>query len=233
MWIGYDSERSLGRNQTGGRIAAPVFKDYMQAALGKAPIVDFPIPQGITFVSIDRDTGRAASPDGTASFLEAFKLGSEPHYREPDEAVPPYDDDLERTIGRMRARVDGGGYFDDADLPPRAEASDTEAPDENAPGGRRLEDDVPRGREADRPADVDDTRNDDAYRRNRPRRFDDEDASRANRDRRAPPRMDDYLAPLDDREFDRPTRRRGEAEAGDYRSNAPRSRRRIIEEPLD
>ena len=86
---------------------------------------------------------------------------------------------------------------------------------------------------ADRPADVDDTRNDDAYRRNRPRRFDDEDASRANRDRRAPPRMDDYLAPLDDREFDRPTRRRGEAEAGDYRSNAPRSRRRIIEEPLD
>ena len=31
-----------------------------------------PIPEGITFVSVERDSGRPASPDSTASFLEAL-----------------------------------------------------------------------------------------------------------------------------------------------------------------
>jgi membrane peptidoglycan carboxypeptidase len=214
VWIGYDSERSLGKDRTGGKVAAPVFRDYMQTALGKAPIIDFPIAEGITFVSVERDSGRPASPESTASFLEAFKIGTEPHYREPEEVAPAYDDDLERTIGRMRARGDGDHYFDDRDLPPPDTApQDTE---EREPRMRDDEEDLDAGRD------------------DRRRPADDGDAYRSNRDRRARPRAEDYLAPLDDHEYDRPTaRRRGEAEAGDYRMNAPRRARDIIEEPLD
>ena len=218
VWIGYDSERSLGKDRTGGKVAAPVFRDYMQAALGDSPITDFTIPEGVTFVSVERDSGRPASPDSTASFLEAFKSGSEPRYREDE--PPAFDDDLERSIGRMRAR--GEGEYDNRDVSRGAEVlDDTAPPDEQRDGGEPADDEVEWGRRP-RDAHVDgDHRADDQYRSNRPAR--------------GRPRAEDYLSPTDGGEYDRPPprRRRGEAEAGDYRSNEPRRRRDIIEEELD
>jgi penicillin-binding protein 1A len=215
VWIGYDSERSLGKDRTGGKVAAPVFRDYMQAALGESPITDFPIPEGITFVSVERDTGRPASPDSTASFLEAFKTGSEPRYRE-DEA-PAVDDDLERSIGRMRAR--GDGEYDNRDV---------------SRGAAVLDDAAPPDANRDEPPDDEVEWGHGGGHVDGGRRAEDDDY-RANRAARARPRAEDYLSPLDDADHDRPAtrRRRGEAEAGDYRTNQPRHRRDIIEEELD
>lgn len=35
VWLGYDRSRTLGHGETGGRAAAPVWKEFMQAATGK------------------------------------------------------------------------------------------------------------------------------------------------------------------------------------------------------
>ncbi len=35
VWLGYDRSRTLGRGETGGRAAAPVWKEFMQTATGK------------------------------------------------------------------------------------------------------------------------------------------------------------------------------------------------------
>src|SRR5439155_12611702 len=53
LWVGFDEKRSLGKQETGGRIAAPIWLRFMQSALEDEPILDFPIPPGISFVPIN------------------------------------------------------------------------------------------------------------------------------------------------------------------------------------
>ena len=46
VWVGYDSERSLGSWDTGGHAAAPIWAGFMRKALEGRPVVDFPVPSG-------------------------------------------------------------------------------------------------------------------------------------------------------------------------------------------
>jgi len=69
VWIGYDTPTSLGNNETGGAIAAPVWHDFMAFALKNRPKLSFPQPPGLTVASYD-------SGFGTVS--DAFKPGQEP-----------------------------------------------------------------------------------------------------------------------------------------------------------
>jgi penicillin-binding protein 1A len=78
VWVGFDSERSLGPKQTGGRAAAPIWTDFMKIALEGRPVVDFPVPEDIVFAQVDRATGLRANP-GSDAELEVFRRGSEPH----------------------------------------------------------------------------------------------------------------------------------------------------------
>jgi len=77
VWVGFDSERSLGPKQTGGRAAAPIWTAFMKTALEGRPVVDFPVPEDIVFAQIDRATGLRANP-GSDTELEVFRRGSEP-----------------------------------------------------------------------------------------------------------------------------------------------------------
>jgi penicillin-binding protein 1A len=77
VYVGYDTPRSLGRRGTGGLVAAPVFRDFMQAVIGDKPAIPFRIPPGITMVRVRPSDGQPAGP-GERSILEAFKTGTEP-----------------------------------------------------------------------------------------------------------------------------------------------------------
>ena len=46
VWVGFDSERSLGKQETGGHAAAPIWTAFMKQALDDRPVVDFPVPGG-------------------------------------------------------------------------------------------------------------------------------------------------------------------------------------------
>jgi penicillin-binding protein 1A len=78
VFIGYDRPRPLGQGMTGGRLAAPVFRDFMQIALEDKPAVPFRVPPGIELVRIDANTGMRAGPGDERVILEAFKPGQEP-----------------------------------------------------------------------------------------------------------------------------------------------------------
>jgi penicillin-binding protein 1A len=78
VWVGYDRDKTLGPKETGGRVAAPIWKDFMSQALAEAPVSDFAVPPGILLVTIDRKTGRRAAPGAGDSVLEAFRRGTEP-----------------------------------------------------------------------------------------------------------------------------------------------------------
>jgi penicillin-binding protein 1A len=44
VWVGHDQPRSLGGSESGGRIALPIWTDYMGAALKGRPVAAPPAP---------------------------------------------------------------------------------------------------------------------------------------------------------------------------------------------
>jgi penicillin-binding protein 1A len=77
-WVGFDEKRTLGKEETGGRAAVPIWLEFMQGATEDQPVNDFPIPDGIAFVNIDTKTGLRATPGDDHLLLECFRRGSEP-----------------------------------------------------------------------------------------------------------------------------------------------------------
>lgn len=47
VWIGYDTPRKLGDNETGGGLSLPVWIDYMRHALNGVPVQEYPVPEGL------------------------------------------------------------------------------------------------------------------------------------------------------------------------------------------
>ncbi len=78
VWLGYDkNETPLGRYETGGRAALPIWLTTMQAALRDRPEPEFPVPAGIAFVRIDPATGRPV--EGLdQGVVEPFKAEAQP-----------------------------------------------------------------------------------------------------------------------------------------------------------
>ncbi|HEY7998400.1 MAG TPA: penicillin-binding protein 1A [Pseudolabrys sp.] len=78
VYMGYDKPRHLGRGATGGRLSAPIVKDFMKVALADKPAVPFRVPPGIKLIRVDLKTGLRAGPGTERPILEAFKPGTAP-----------------------------------------------------------------------------------------------------------------------------------------------------------
>ncbi|MEJ2032942.1 MAG: penicillin-binding transpeptidase domain-containing protein, partial [Deltaproteobacteria bacterium] len=57
VWVGYDQKASLGKRETGGRAAAPIWLAFMEGIKDTLSGRDFPVPPGITFVRMNKETG--------------------------------------------------------------------------------------------------------------------------------------------------------------------------------
>jgi penicillin-binding protein 1A len=78
VWLGYDvNETPLGRYETGGHAALPIWLDFMSAALRGREQPEFEPPEGIVEVRMDPDTGKLAA-EGARAVTEPFKVGTEP-----------------------------------------------------------------------------------------------------------------------------------------------------------
>src|SRR5271169_6724987 len=77
VYIGYDDPDSLGDDETGGHIAAPVFRDFMIAALKDAPATAFRTPPGMRLYRVSAATGLPVAGKEPAIY-EAYKPGTEP-----------------------------------------------------------------------------------------------------------------------------------------------------------
>ena len=58
VYMGYDHPRSLGGYAQGGRIAAPIFKQFAKTAFAGMPKIPFVAPAGIRWARVDRASGR-------------------------------------------------------------------------------------------------------------------------------------------------------------------------------
>jgi penicillin-binding protein 1A len=78
VWTGFDTPRDMGEGETGGRIAAPIFRDFMRAALRNTQPTPFRIPAGVRLVRVDYLSGGLPTGATTQTILEAFRPDTEP-----------------------------------------------------------------------------------------------------------------------------------------------------------
>src|SRR5262245_9356804 len=53
VWIGFDNKRPIGKKETGGKVAAPIWKAFMEKALEGVPRGDFVVPDGLKCNTLD------------------------------------------------------------------------------------------------------------------------------------------------------------------------------------
>jgi penicillin-binding protein 1A len=85
VWVGFDDRRPLGRRESGGRSALPIWVDVVQAAEKDRPVLEFPVPSNVTTARIDPETGLLAYEGMEGAIDEVFLEGTVPT----DRARPP------------------------------------------------------------------------------------------------------------------------------------------------
>jgi penicillin-binding protein 1A len=112
----------MGHAAQGGRIAAPIFKQWAQVAFKDQPKVPFVAPAGIRWARVDRASGRRVfgvfptKEDPKSSVIwEAFQPQTEPRrafrrsqgdpYLDPEEARAEQEKALREAILARRARA--------------------------------------------------------------------------------------------------------------------------------
>lgn len=78
VWVGQDDNSSLGPKETGARAALPIWMDVMELSFKNRPVSYFDVPEGITQVPMDPDTGKRLSQDNPKSVQALFMIGQEP-----------------------------------------------------------------------------------------------------------------------------------------------------------
>ncbi|NJM30073.1 MAG: hypothetical protein HC855_08165 [Rhizobiales bacterium] len=77
VYVGYDNPKPMGKNRTGGELAAPIVASFMKLALREKPATPFRVPRAIELMPIDVKTGKRAIFGEEGVILEAFKPGDE------------------------------------------------------------------------------------------------------------------------------------------------------------
>ena len=73
VYVGFDNPKTLGKYETGSKVALPIFKDFIKNSLFKDDFREFNVPQGIFLTSLDYDTGLKSSFNDKNTIIEALK----------------------------------------------------------------------------------------------------------------------------------------------------------------
>jgi penicillin-binding protein 1A len=111
VYIGYDNPTNMGRAATGGSMSAPVFNEFMQAAVKGTPPSKFKVPDGMQLIAVNRKTGMAATEGDPDTIVEAFKPGTGPAdsisvIGMDDATVPP--EEIMKTSPQVNQAVQSG-----------------------------------------------------------------------------------------------------------------------------
>ena len=95
FWFGYDTPRSIARNASGGRLAAPAWAAfYKRGWQDRETGADWTVPDGVVEAEIDPESGMLAGYYCPTTRTEYFRSGTEP-------------------TEQCQLHEDGGGFIDD------------------------------------------------------------------------------------------------------------------------
>jgi penicillin-binding protein 1A len=98
VYVGFDDPRTLGKDsigedEQGATVSAPIFRDFMKAALADAPPTPFRVAPGIELVPVNALSGEPVAAGSPGAIMEAFKAGTAPgEANAPGEGVIGADD---------------------------------------------------------------------------------------------------------------------------------------------
>lgn len=124
VWVGYNQKKPLGKGETGGHAASPIWLYYMHDAVEGMPVRDFSKPPGIVFATVHKDTGYLASADTPVNkrIVCAYLEGTQPTSSEaPRSNAPPEDQmfmDSNTSLGGGTPPGGGAGGGPSDDEPP-------------------------------------------------------------------------------------------------------------------
>jgi penicillin-binding protein 1A len=78
VWCGFDVKRTLGRDMTGTAAALPVWIETMKVALEGENPQAFPVPPGVTWRTVCRDSGVLSTDACPSTYREIYVEGDEP-----------------------------------------------------------------------------------------------------------------------------------------------------------
>lgn len=79
VYLGFDTPKSLGAG-AGSHMAARVFSNFMSVALANEKNQPFAVPDGMTFMRVNRNSGASATADPNGTIIqEVFKPGQYPN----------------------------------------------------------------------------------------------------------------------------------------------------------
>ena len=73
VYIGHDEPKTLGKFETGAKTAMPIFKSFIKKAVKKENTRPFKIPENITLMVVDSQTGKKVSFASKKTLIESFK----------------------------------------------------------------------------------------------------------------------------------------------------------------
>ena len=76
VWVGFDDNQPVGLQ--GAQAALPIWTQFMMRALAGRASTPFDVPEGVSFVHIDAETGKLPTPRCPRVITEVFLAGSEP-----------------------------------------------------------------------------------------------------------------------------------------------------------
>ncbi|HRE60536.1 MAG TPA: penicillin-binding protein 1A [Micropepsaceae bacterium] len=79
IYVGFDQPRPMGRGETGGHVAAPIFRDFLTEWNAGRPGIPFRIPPGVVMMRVNARSGQLTSADDPGAILEPFKPGTNPN----------------------------------------------------------------------------------------------------------------------------------------------------------
>jgi penicillin-binding protein 1A len=93
-WVGFDQLKTLGKQETGGRAALPMWIKYMKVALDGVPETPLKRPPGIITMRISAKTGQPVSGDDPDAMTETFRAryapgAARPRVSNPDGSYSP------------------------------------------------------------------------------------------------------------------------------------------------
>ncbi|MBI2341898.1 MAG: hypothetical protein HYU98_04115, partial [Deltaproteobacteria bacterium] len=94
VWVGFDNIARIGSKETGGKVSAPIFLEYMKDATKDSPIAEFKAPAGV------KDERIASLTGGSAIYFKGYSLlreGFESERRLQDRAIDFFEEDLSES----------------------------------------------------------------------------------------------------------------------------------------
>lgn len=110
VWVGRDDNGELGRRETGGGTALPIWVDFMERAHADREVLPFPEPpSSVEIVRIDPESGLRARPGQVDGRDEYFLAGTAPRTLAPRPDERSVDDVLLGDGRRAEPSAEGSG----------------------------------------------------------------------------------------------------------------------------